>query len=242
MLKKIVHPCKCEIYNGTKEKAFVKIEYSDDGKLSISGVIGPRSNGNCRGSAGQCCEAVRAGIPVKGWTDEMLQKLCDIWERWHLNDMHPECEHQRAAGWPDMARENITLYHYHITNETREKKKAAESAVIAALRKGETFTPTAEQAFFAALPAFLDVYEELGEEKAPYYEARMPLYPGDGGATESKARGWVSIDESEQGLLGKPCSVCGYKYGSKWLKAELPEEVLDFLKSLPYSPTKPAWV
>jgi hypothetical protein len=27
------------------------------------------------------------------------QALKDLWDRWHLNDMRAECEHQRALGW-----------------------------------------------------------------------------------------------------------------------------------------------
>jgi hypothetical protein len=34
----------------------------------------------------------------------------------------------------------------------------------------------------------------------------------------------------------------GYKYGSKWLKEEVPEDVIEWLMALPDSPTKPAWV
>jgi len=33
----------------------------------------------------------------------------------------------------------------------------------------------------------------------------------------------------------------GYKYGSAWLHEEIPEEVLDFLKSLPDATKQPAW-
>lgn len=34
----------------------------------------------------------------------------------------------------------------------------------------------------------------------------------------------------------------GYKYGSKWLREEVPEDVIEWLMALPDSPTKPAWV
>lgn len=34
----------------------------------------------------------------------------------------------------------------------------------------------------------------------------------------------------------------GYKYGSAWLKEELPKEIVAFLESLPKSPVKPAWI
>ena len=34
-------------------------------------------------------DEIRNGSPTDEWTTEMLNKLCDIWDRWHLNDMRP---------------------------------------------------------------------------------------------------------------------------------------------------------
>lgn len=34
----------------------------------------------------------------------------------------------------------------------------------------------------------------------------------------------------------------GYDYGTKWLRVEVPEDVLEFLKSLPETDKTPAWV
>lgn len=90
---KIVNPCICE-----NARAFAKIEFID-GSLSIRGVIGSMNSGNCKGPSGQCTDEFRKGKPVKPWNDEMLQRFCDIWDRWHLNDISPCCEHQRKLGW-----------------------------------------------------------------------------------------------------------------------------------------------
>lgn len=45
-----------------------------------------------------------------------------------------------------------------------------------------------------------------------------------------------------RGLLCKPCPVCGYKYGTQWLRKEVPASVINWLFSLPDSPITPAWV
>jgi len=50
------------------------------------------------------------------------------------------------------------------------------------------------------------------------------------------------LPETEGGYLSKPCPECGYKYGTAWLKEELPQEVIDFLASLPKTDRQPAWV
>lgn len=85
-INKIINPCKCKVYTTTGNKvsknAFAEIKY--DGKsLSISGVIAPLADGNCLGSAGQCVDEIREGIPTDEWTPEMLKKFCDIWDKWH---------------------------------------------------------------------------------------------------------------------------------------------------------------
>ena len=55
--KRVINPCTNEVYiYNDKERpvnSFCKIEYQD-GQLSITGVIGPKSNGDPWGSCGQC--------------------------------------------------------------------------------------------------------------------------------------------------------------------------------------------
>lgn len=48
-------------------------------------------------------------------------------------------------------------------------------------------------------------------------------HPGGGQGWNMCA--WVSVDRHPEGLLGKPCSTCGYKYGTAWLVEALPAEV-----------------
>lgn len=53
---------------------------------------------------------------------------------------------------------------------------------------------------------------------------------------------WHCPDEHPDGILGKPCPVCGYQYGHAWQTEEVPQEVIDWLFALPDTPVKPAWV
>ena len=53
---------------------------------------------------------------------------------------------------------------------------------------------------------------------------------------------WVSRAEHPEGLLGVPCSTCGYKYGTAWLTKDVPTHVIEFLSNLPASDETPAWV
>lgn len=53
---------------------------------------------------------------------------------------------------------------------------------------------------------------------------------------------WVKPKEHKMGVLGKPCPICGYKFGTEWRKKEVPKKVINFLEALPKSKKKPAWI
>jgi hypothetical protein len=168
-MKKILHPFDQRTYGGRHHPVFIKVEIKA-GVLSITGVVGPTIYGNCFGGAGQICmdyahrnpqdDDKRSSQPIKpselrfapNWNAKKWLDLLDIWERWHMNDTHAECEHQRALGW---------RYDDHHNPET---------------------------------------------------------------------------------FKGEPCPTCGYEIGSAWKREELPQDVINFLASLPDTDRQPAWV
>ncbi len=84
---------------GPHGSVFCLIKYAN-GKLSITGVEGPCSNGDCKGLCGQIVRhewEINQYAP--GWDEEMEAVLRSLWAEWHLNDMRSGCEHQRALGW-----------------------------------------------------------------------------------------------------------------------------------------------
>lgn len=220
------------------------------GRLSISGVVGPLSNGNARGSCGQIDgdirEAFEAGTleTAPGWTPETVARFLEVWDRWHLNDMRPTCEHQRALGWDRESRESVTLYQWTLKPEIYQKKKELEAEAIERAKStdGKTAGFYAQDRKILGLEAFIKTDSEtLAGDLARYYE---PTKESGGyfAHKETKARGWLSPEEHPQGLLGKPCPVCGYKYGSAWQVEPVPADVLAFLNALPETDKKPAWV
>ncbi len=102
-MNKIVH-----LWNEEGHPAFVKISYNN-GKLSISGVVGPKRDGNAWGSSGQIIMSfkefdARGHLTIDDVTPhsvnkETLKMFLEIWDKYHLNDMSPACEHQKAMGW-----------------------------------------------------------------------------------------------------------------------------------------------
>jgi hypothetical protein len=143
------------IGSSNEGNVYCKIQF-DNKKLSISGVVGPKSNGNCRGSCGQIYESFAIDTFCDGWNSETLTKFVDVWKHWHLNDMRAGCEHQRDTGIANISFKN---------------------------------------------------------------------HP-----------------DGLNGLIGKPCPVCGYEYGSKWLHEDVPQDILYFLNALPKSKLTPAWI
>ncbi len=141
---------------------FAKVTFYS-GKLSITGVEGPKSNGNCAGSCGQIemhmdndyLSSLSGGLPLAD-----LQRFVAVWREWHLNDMQ--------AGTPK------------------------QTAVV-------------------------KDWQATGA-KYDYTDACQHL----------KSIGLLSDN--------------GYTYGSAWLRVEVPENVLQWLASLPETDVTPAWV
>lgn len=243
-MKKIINPCKCEVYSALQKtaNAFAEINF-ENGKLSIHGVVGPMSNGNCRGSCGQCVDEIRKGTPTDDWTDDMLQKFCDIWDKYHLNDMRPYCEHQKQLGWDKLAKKEVTIYHFKLRSEVIRKQQSIKDDAFEELKKGHTVKLSVQDRIILNLPYEIKSdMEMLSGDQYDYYEPRKPLYAGDRGATETKMLGWLYPKDHPEGLLAKPCPVCGYKYGTAWKTEEVSQEVIDWLFVLPDTKVQPAWV
>lgn len=236
---------------------FCKIEFKA-GKLSITGVEGPRSNGDARGGCGQIemhyahrnpeHNDNRTTNPTQpgeiefapGWDAEKWLDLLEVWHVWHLNDMRPGCEHQTGPAWTSKP---VKIYHFRLTDEASKLKAAARAAAISSLETGATFTPTPEQQFVGTLEwGFKHHSPNPPGKLGLYYQPKTPIYVGDTGSEETKQTGWLNQSEHPEGFLSKPCPVCGYKYGSQWRKVEVPAKVIKFLQSLPDADTQPAWV
>lgn len=205
-----------------KNRVTVEMEYKQDGDKKVFSVSA--DVWNTRHSdivcGGQCLDTIAPYI-----NNPVFSEILRLWKLYHLNDLHPECEHQHAAGWDKLASKKVTLHHWRITREAMSKQDKAKKAALSALTAGETFTPTTKQTFFAGLSYSLTTWTETPpEELAKYYEPKKPLYAGDGGHTETKALGWLKESEHPDGLLAKACPVCGYKYGTSWVYFPIPAE------------------
>ena len=172
MTNRILAPCSLE---GRRFYVTVKIE---NGRLSITSVHGPKANGDCYGGCGQHDTPLinPESKPEQGWTREQMERLHALWKRWHLNNMRPGCEHQRAEKWSE--------------------------------RPIDPSKPTNTYGL------------HFEGQKHPSWNMLT----------------WVRRSEHPEGLMCEPCPECGYKYGTAWLREELPDEVIEELHSFPEFP------
>lgn len=203
-------------YTGTGRKSYpvtVEMEYTEhDGKkrFSVSGNIwNTRKTDIVAG--GQCLDTIARYIKTP-----LFKEIYRLWKLYHLNDMHPECEHQAAQGWRDRAAEKITLYIFTLSNETIREQNSLKRRVLNAARNGETMNTTAaEQVLLSLEYSVKSETETLPETIAGFYKFKE---------TETKLCGWTHEHEHTRGILGKPCPVCGYKYGHGWNYFPIPEQ------------------
>lgn len=219
-------------YNNSNMTVHVRIEFRDK-RLSISGVIGAKSNGDSRGSSGQCVDEIRRGEFTEyapGWDAATVARFCDAWDTWHLNNMRAGCEHQRA-NWNTGA--PLQVVHYGLTTEAHAMKRAAEKHVTDAAIAGAIVAPplTVAEKFLLGSDWFRD-FPSMDVLSLGLHEIRK---------TETKTANWVNPSEHPDGLLCKPCEVCGYKYGSAWLHEDVPADVIAFLDALPPASVACPW-
>lgn len=83
------------------DDVFARIQF-DGLRLSITGVEGPKRNGDCWGGCGQIVmHAKGTWIAGADFSQAQMDRFIEVWDRWHLNDMRAGCEHQRAEKWDE---------------------------------------------------------------------------------------------------------------------------------------------
>lgn len=233
---KVVRLGTRELYVGKRASVFCKIEYkTEQGKdrLSISGVEGPRRDGNAHGSCGQIEMHLGDGSDITlapGWTAESIAEFLHVWRAWHLNDVRAGCEHQRASWNPSEAIELVT---YRLTSAALSAQNKIKRRTEDELARGAFCRLTPIDHALYTLPWERHDAPDADSTYSGMYEVHK---------RETKTAGWLRPEEHARGLLGKPCEVCSYKYGTAWLHEDVPTGVLEWLQALPDTDITPAWV
>lgn len=96
-VKKILRIGTQKTHGERYASVYAKVELNE-GHLSITGVVGPLTSGNALGNCGQIKKPTIDKF-APGWDQDLLDTFFEVWKRYHLNDLRPGCEHQRALGW-----------------------------------------------------------------------------------------------------------------------------------------------
>jgi hypothetical protein len=165
---------------------------------------------------GQCVDEIAQ------WFPEVAPYL-----KYHLNDMNAACEHQEALGWH-------SCQGYHKEGETCAEPQRLPMAIIASC--GNPFDGGGKC------------------KQRPWKEAHRidddgltvpPVCPSCGRRAQwrgpfpwGRVRAVLSVEIRPEGdrhcdfdAMSAPCPECGYRYGTAWLKRELPPEVITWFES-----------
>lgn len=203
---------------GKSNAVVVEVKY-DNGNFSACGEIWNRSHTDVV-CGGQCLDTIAQYIK----DDPIFDEIYYLWQRYHLNDMHAECVHQNELGWRDIAKKEVTLYHWSLKTDMFREQNKIKNGYLAELKKGNIVDQSAHDVFVLNLALSLTTYtDELPNVIAEFYDPKKSLYSGCPGHTEKKMLGWLRESEHPDGILCKPCPVCGYRYGTSWIKHEIPD-------------------
>lgn len=202
---------------GRTERVDIEITIEDrNGKgleLSISGseYSGATAASQRREeSFGQITETARRVTESK-LSRGQIDRLCDIWDRWHLNGMQAGCEHQRAAHW------HICPGHYGYPGEDRVNCLTAD--LVPHVYRMEKDRQRQAQVFVKRLEREWNAAHALDIVTLEREPRRMYTFS-------------INSYRCEFDMLSQPCPVCGYKYGSAWLHEELPESIISELRGI----------
>lgn len=211
--------------SGTLVKAVLEIETEENNKgelvLSISGdLYDAYKHVSGYKSSPSACGQVDMDIDYEAASDD-LKRILDIWKEYHLNDMHAECIHQEEAGIRELASQPLYKAEYTMTHDTIVKQRGVEDFVKKELTQNGTVTLSQDQRELYTMKYSIKKFflnaDEAKENIPEGYKLKE---------IEATLRGHTSLSESEFGLLGKECPVCGYKYGHGWTYRPIPEEIL----------------
>jgi len=200
----------------------VTMEYRDKGNgkktLSICGDIWNTRHTDIY-CGGQCLDTIAEYVH-----SPLFKKVYRLWKLYHLNDMHAECVHQHELGWHELAKKEVPLYIFTLTSDAIRQRNELKQRAMELLKSTGSASIAPEERKCLSLEYQIESpVDSLPPNFASFYELKE---------VKHEKLGWLNPDKHPDGLLGKPCPVCGYKYGSAWNHFPIPEEDEKFIYEL----------
>lgn len=185
----------------------VELEEREEGKpvFTASAQVG---RGNRYIMGGQCLDHIKEEFYDQLENKELFDKILTLWEKYHLNDTNPWCEHNNYG---EGIQKDVTLHSLYPTDEYERLSRVRELP-----------------------PRHLEVTDAgmKNVPKALYDYSSWEIKESSN--TQKKSTGWITYDEkySPDGLIGKPCPVCGCKYGHEWYYKPIEKNDLETMEAL----------
>lgn len=201
-------------YNGEAKhnSVEVRIRYEKAEKgyaFAASGYIWNASHSDIL-CGGQCIDMIAEYID-----NPAFKEIHELWKLYHLNDMRSECVHQAELGWKELRKKEVCLYSFSITSEAFSSQRRLERTILDRVIAGEPVNLTEEERKILGLELGITSHTDtLPEDIAEYY------YLGE---IKKETLGHLRESEHPEGLLCRPCPVCGYKYGTSRKFHEIPD-------------------
>lgn len=157
---------------------------------------------------------------------------------WHLNDLRAGCEHQEALGWGHGV--TIALAARDLTDAQRETLQAKAEAVAKKAREKEFARRWSELTHDRGKAVSWIKSIQGGKCSTDDVEAIVPnfapgIYPSLTRNFKKKLEAQIEAEIKAEPFdaaiykdsIGAPCPVCGYEYGTQWLKRDLPAEIVE---------------
>jgi len=157
---------------------------------------------------GQCLDDIKREFYDQLENKEKFDTILKLWEKYHLNDSKAWCEHNNYG---EGIQKDVTLHSLYPTEEYERLSRVRE------LPKRHL---EVTDAGMKNVPKALYDYSS--------WEIR------ERSNTQKKSTGWITYDEtfSPDGLIGKPCPVCGCKYGRGWYYKPIEKNDLETMEAL----------
>lgn len=210
---------KVDYSNGTsvvtakRNRVTVEVKYEKRGDEKVFSACGNIWNiaGTDVLCGGQCLDTIAQYVHTP-----LFNEIYRLWKIYHLNNAHSECEHQRELGWVELAKKEVPIYTFKLTNDAARKREHLKRRILDAAKNGKSWeTNETEQLLLSLDYSIKSDSSQLSSSLAEYYKLD---------STELKAIGWLHPEEHSEGILCKPCPVCGYKYGTAWNYMPIPKE------------------
>jgi len=192
-----------------EEKKFTGKEHVNIIVLSMTGSV---RVGRSWSQGGQCQDTIKEMYKH----DKHIQRMCEIWDKYHLNDLKPGCVHQDV--WVN---KKITITTYRLHNQATRRIDALKERVLNDARDDKMVKLHKGERILLGLKDYVKTDKDIPIDIAEFYEVE---------SSEEKTLDSLYEKEHPEGWLCKPCPICGYEYGTAWTFREIPAEIIEEIK------------